>query len=322
MDIVYCLDDNFVMPCGVLLLSVCENNKAEDIVFHIITEGLRADNRVKLEAIVKQYGRKICFYNIDTSLLKSASESPGLQKPNWTLSVYYRLLLGSVLPENIDKVLYLDCDTIVCDSLSELWSTNLENYAIGAVYDYSGDDIRIYNRLDYDSSLGYFNAGVLLINLRYWRTNKIESLLLEYMNRNVAILKYNDQDVLNYVLREQKRGLPMKYNLMKRFFWQTHHLYLNKSRWSDMFNAIQAPVIIHYTPDEKPWHKDSTFHLDYIWRGYYRLSPWKNEPLTYKASYKQRLKMKLRYILRTVGLLSPEVSMYRSLDDKLQTSLD
>lgn len=307
MDIVCCLDDNFVMPCGVLLLSICENNKAEDISFHIITEGLKDDNRIKLEAIAKQYDRKICFYNINTSLLEKALDSPGLQNPDWTFSVYYRLLLGSVLPENIDKVLYLDCDTIVCGSLNELWSTDIANYAIGAVPDCSGDDIRFYNRLNYDFSLGYFNAGVLLINLLYWRRNNIESQLLEYMNSKVAILEYNDQDVLNYVLREQKKELSIKYNLMGRFFWQTRFLYVRRKYWEDISFAIKNPVIIHYTDKSKPWYKESAIVMKDLWLKYYKLSAWRDTPLTYKAPFMRRLYIEIRRALK-----GSETSKYRS----------
>lgn len=307
MDIVCCLDDNFVMPCGVLLLSICENNKTESIAFHIITEGLNPDNRRKIESIAKYYDRMCYFYHIDTSLLKKAFDSPGLRNPNWTLSVYYRLLLCSVLPQNIDKVLYLDCDTIVCASLDELWNIDIQNYAIGAVPDCSGDDIRFYNRLDYDFSLGYFNAGVLLINLLYWRENDIESQLLEYMNRNVAILEYNDQDILNYVLREQKQELSIKYNLMGRFFWQTHFLYVRKKYWGDILTAINSPVIIHYTDRSKPWHKESTIILKEVWLKYYKLSPWRDIPLTYNTPFMRRLYIKIRRVLNI-----SEPSKYRS----------
>lgn len=300
INIVCCLDDRFVMPCGVLLLSVCENNKNKNIVFHIVSEGLKADNIIKLEAIVKQYDCAIHFYNVNTGLLKIAADSPGLKNPNWPISVYFRLLLCSTLPENVDKVLYLDCDTLVCGSLAELWNMDIEGYAVAAAPDSTGDNIMHYNRLDYDFSLGYFNAGVLLINLLYWRNNDIERKLLEYTNKNVYILEYNDQDVLNYVFREQKKIISIKYNLMLRFFWQTRFLFVRREYWEDISNAINNPIIIHYGGRLKPWHKESTLVLKEVWLKYYKLSLWGDIPLTYKTPFKTRLYLKIRKSLQAI----------------------
>ena len=73
----------------------------------------------------------------------------------------------------------LDADMIVNGPIIDLYNTDLGNAAIGAVIDQSCDDIRHYNRLGLDSDKGYFNAGLLLINLNLW---KKENCPQKYLN--------------------------------------------------------------------------------------------------------------------------------------------
>lgn len=312
MNIASCLDDNYAMPCGVLFVSICENNKDQEIVFYVLSEKLKEENKKTLEKIVAGYGQHICFYTIDPEPVQHCPFQQEFQTPFITLSTYYRLLLSSTLPDNVDKVLYLDCDTIVCGELKELWNTVIDDYAIAAVSDCFGDSIVHYNRLNYDFSLGYFNAGVLLINLNCWRHNNIERKLLEYIRDYPETLEFYDQDALNYILREQKKELPIKYNLTSLFLWKTRYLLVKKSRWEEVFAAIKAPVIVHYTISPKPWHKDSAYLLNHVWLEYYKMSPWKNVPLRYKRTFMQRSKSILRNILVCFKILAPAQSKYRT----------
>ena len=82
--------------------------------------------------------------------------------------------------------------------MDSLWNIDIANNSVGAVPDITLTyDIRSYNRLDYEMELGYFNSGVLLINLDYWRKNSLSTIILEYINENVEKLKFHDQDALN-----------------------------------------------------------------------------------------------------------------------------
>ena len=72
----------------------------------------------------------------------------------------------------------------------------------------------------YSPSLGYFNAGVLLVNLRYWRENNLSESFFEIINKYPERLRYHDQDVLNIVLKEIKLTLPLKYNVQHGYFFK------------------------------------------------------------------------------------------------------
>ena len=174
MNIVCCTDKNYVMPCGVLLCSICENNKDEAVNIYIVSDSSVDQHcKDKLNSIVAKYTQKSLFFiNINSS---DMNDLPGLHNGHYiTKAAYYRLFLSSLLPRDINKVIYLDCDMIVRKSLKKLWETSLEGKAIGTVADMCEIGISHYNNLHYPLSLGYFNSGMLLVNLKLWREENFE----------------------------------------------------------------------------------------------------------------------------------------------------
>ena len=144
---------------------------------------------------------------------KSENPFQSYDYSRWSPVIFYRLIACSIFP-NIDKLLYLDSDTLVCGDLSELFNTNISNYALGAVRDMAptedadnpnGKYVREFaeNHLQNDA---YFNSGILLINLKNMATN--QQLLLDVK----VPLKYPDQDILNVGLYKQIKPLALKYN--------------------------------------------------------------------------------------------------------------
>lgn len=144
---------------------------------------------------------------------KSENPFQSYDYSRWSPVIFYRLIACSIFP-NIDKLLYLDSDTLVCGDLSELFNTNISNYALGAVRDMAptedannpnGKYVREFaeNHLQNDV---YFNSGILLMNLKNMAKN--QQLLLDVK----VPLKYPDQDILNVGLHKQIKPLTLKYN--------------------------------------------------------------------------------------------------------------
>ena len=71
--------------------------------------------------------------------------------------------------------------------------------------------------MGYETRYGYFNSGVLLLNLTYWRENNLENELLEYAYNNIGLLQYHDQDILNAVLKDRKKQMSIAYNVQSTF---------------------------------------------------------------------------------------------------------
>lgn len=316
MDIVACTDKWFVMPTGVMMQSVCVNNTEVDIVFHIIIDdNVSIEDRHDLEGVVSSFdGKSVMFYAANKEMLSRMFPS-GNGRYNITKATYYRLYISELLPKSIKKVLYLDGDVIVRHSLLPLWKMNIEQYAIAGAYDSTSGLIEFYNRLKYPAHLGYVNAGVLLINLNYWREHDVLKHFGEYMNGHSEDIKCHDQDILNVVFCEKKLFFPLKYNLPHAFLWKNIYEYDYWKLEAEVLDAQKDPVIVHYTGPFKPWEKyqrsphpfRSTFYK------YQSQTKWKGVKYEHRP-LKMRLVNFIADTLRMLKLKSPWEYTYIDID--------
>lgn len=279
MDIAICINENYLMPSGVMLCSLFENNKEEQIVVHALL-GKDGDKcKQPLKDLTSKYHQKILFYDMSQISMDDFPVGLHFQESFITIEAYYRLFLMNVLPRTMDKVLYLDSDIVICGSIRELWEIDISDVAVGAVPDCFHQDIHETNRIGYEVGLGIFNSGVLLINLNYWREHDVMKEFVVYAKEAKDHLKYHDQDVLNYVFRHCKKELPIRFNL------QTIHMYYDRFRYlhfrliDDVKEAFLHPVVIHYTGPEKPWYSNAYHPLKSYFNKYRQLTPWKDVPL-------------------------------------------
>ncbi|EDZ3577055.1 glycosyltransferase family 8 protein, partial [Salmonella enterica] len=190
-----------------------------------------------------------------------------------------RFLIPDVVNKKVSKILYLDCDIICHDSLSELVNVNLEGEIAGVILDSPDMQVRV-KKLDYGVDFnGYFNAGVMLINNDEWRKNNVTQESLSMINSG-KIFRYADQDVLNILLNGKVKYLQRKFN--------------NKTTLSVNFDAeaknIDNTIIMHYVTPNKPWYK--IFKAKYFER-YFNESPWQNNRRFFSPSPSEiRLKAK------------------------------
>ena len=102
--------------------------------------------------------------------------------------------------------------------ISEFWNTDLSGCGAACVEDIGKDEDERYERLHYDKSCSYFNAGVLLINLDYWRKHKVDVQCVRYFETYPERIQFNDQDLLNVVLCKDKVFVPLKWNMQDGFY--------------------------------------------------------------------------------------------------------
>lgn len=313
MDIVICTDNNYVMPSGVLFCSICENNREEEITFHVIADNSFSENsRQALLNIINKYHKEIYFYPIDSKIFASFPVHQKNQPAHITLATYYRLYLAELLPKNLNKILYLDGDIIVRNNLNELWNTEIKDYAIGAVPDQNEGLIGFYNRLKYPQRLGYFNAGVLLINLKYWRDNNLTEQFNKFLQTYPERIILHDQDILNYVLRTKKKYLPLKYNVQNGFLY--NEINISWEYENQLQEAIKNPCIIHYLLGSKPWNRGCNHPFRNEFFRYQKLTQWKNVPLQPNPE-KLNFKRFIKKFLQRIGLISKPQNTYK---DNLQ----
>lgn len=294
MEILLCLDNNYTMPTGVLMTSLSMNNN--DVSYHIIVNKSFSDeNRVLLELLANQYGNRISFYSVDC---KSETVFPMRNDgmPNYiSVITYYRLLATDILPDSIHKIIYLDGDMIVRQSLSQLWNEPIEEYAVGVVHDM---DERLHitrNSLPYPIDTGYFNAGMLLINLDYWREHSCKDRFLQFMLDHSDKIIAHDQDVLNSVLFDEKKWLPISYNFQNGFLYDIPEMInYSDSIVDDIHKFERNPAIIHYCSGSKPWHFDCVHPQRKVWDYYRKHSLWKDIDLSKELTIRETLSLFLR----------------------------
>lgn len=281
MDFVLTIDTNFAPQGAACIASICENNKTvPDLSFHILTTGIKREAAEKLQNLVSSYNRTLSIIDIG-NIYKYFS--PDFDTSGWNEIVLARLLMARFLPETISRVLYLDGDTIVRGSLRELWETDMQGCALGAVREPTASIAQ--RELLQIADMRYFNAGVLLVDLSTWREQGIERRLLEYCEVNRDKLFANDQDAINGCLAGQIYELSPKYNYVNSFYYYTHSAltkmcrpapYLSKIDYS---NQTADPVIVHFLGEERPWRKGNTHRYRTDYQRYLQLTPLSGTPL-------------------------------------------
>jgi len=277
MEIALCIDENVLEPCGVLIKSICENSKEETVNFHILTDNsINEQDKGVLGDIILGYDcKKMDFYLVDNSIMDNYPNTKN--HATITKVTYYRLFLADILSPAIEKVIYLDSDIIVRKNLITLWNFPIDNFPIAAVCDMDEQKEEKYQRLDYDKRWGYFNAGVLVLNLAFWRENKITKKCLDFISEHPEKIIQHDQDVLNYVLHEQRKILSMRYNFQNGFMYKTKKIE-EKKYADDLSESLKDPVIVHYTCD-KPWKENCDNPLRNIYFFYRNMTIWQHSPL-------------------------------------------
>ncbi|MDR0546858.1 MAG: glycosyltransferase family 8 protein [Dysgonamonadaceae bacterium] len=279
MDIVLCTDNNYAQYCTVAIASVCRNNKGTHISFHIITDGLSEKNKRNIQKVISGYAQKIIFYSIDSTVLKNCPIHSTVRNCDTNIAVYFRLLIPLLLPETIEKVLYLDCDLVVRKNLSELWKIDIGNNPIGAVkeYDYFDGiiaDTEMLKKLNFDPTKGYFNSGVLLMNLPYWREHDLSNKLINFIDTYSESIRYWDQDAINVVLSGNIKPLPPRFNVQTIFLDKNSPV--NKTKGEE-------PAICHYTEYWKPDHPECCHAYKNEYYKYLLLTPWRKYWLILKC---------------------------------------
>lgn len=276
-------DNNYIQHCMAMLCSLFQNNKHR-IDLHVLTHDLSEKNRGYIEQLTIRYNNNVYFYQVDESLLDGVQFRKN--RP-LTKAAYYRLLLSSILSDKIDKVLYLDCDMIVLGDISYIFNVEIDNYALAATRDDGFPYTDKHRRqLHLQVSDATFCSGIMLVNLKYWRDNKVEPILLDYAKKFREEVYLHDQDVLNYAFKGKWFVLPPKWNrgAYSKMISSTDNL-----KRFDYIEYYKKPIVLHYSERTiKPWYKCYSYKKkEYV--KYLSLSNFP-EPVYSSVSLLQRIK--------------------------------
>ena len=279
MNVLYTCDNNYVWLMGVSVVSLFENNcLMDEINVYILGENISDENKKILCDIAENYNRKIVVIDVpEIDIPKS------LVSARWPLSAFTRLYSGQLLPNEMKKVLYLDCDTIISGSIEELEGLDVLNYIVYGIIDCIGSSYKKNIGLDPDEQ--YVNAGVLLFNLEKLRRIDIKDTIDRYMIKYENLINYADQDILNGIFNGKIGTIAPQYNVMTIDVVHTYKEITilrrptNFYTEEELIKAVNNPVIIHYTTNMRvvrPWFQDTNHPFMDEFRKYLKMSPWKN----------------------------------------------
>lgn len=298
MNIVLATDDSYIQHCAVTMTSIVCHNK--DVHFFVITEGLTDINKQVLKDIVARVSCSLDFCIVDSHILSQLPMPSDPTLAHISVATYYRLFLADLLPVYVDKALYLDCDMIIRGSLSPLWEESIEGYANAAVFQHDCEQtVSCMNRLHIPPNHGYFNAGMQLINIDYWRKNNIQSAFLDFLRDNRSTIVYHDQDVMNAVLHGKTKRVSMIWNMFLSKRPNTEISFMGRPETIASLQDIwDNCVIVHYTSSIKPWrfmcdHPLTELYYDYLAKTVF----YDYKPTFDKAMLWYRIKVRLNKIL-------------------------
>lgn len=293
INILICSDKNYIMPTAVLLKSLAINHKTvinnSDknsvtvnynstkysksnylIIAYILNSDLNDNDIDNLKNIVNEDNLNIISLKVNEHDFKDLLVSGYISK-----SAYYRILASELLPETVDRVLYLDCDIIINGSIKELYYEDFEDNYLIACEDkvISCSDEKVYSNLSLDINKDkYFNSGAILFNIKAIRQiSDFKNKLFKYIEENNNKFIFHDQDILNGFFKDKVK-------------FADYFIYNNIVKWitnkNDLKKAYEKTVVFHYADKWKPWKYNYIGYADEIF--------WKYACLTeYKSLYKE-----------------------------------
>lgn len=281
MHILYASDENYIRHMAASMLSVMDHNrKAKELTIHLLSMGISDESRAALDKLAGEYGRRVCIYELGDIRRWFDFD---FDTRGFAPSAMGRLFLARMLPEDIERVLYLDCDTVVMDDLSDLFSLDMTGYDLGMVAEPTVNKGRRV-QLGMPDEQKYFNSGVLLVNLKKWRADNTEATVIGYYRDMGGNLVAPDQDAINGALPGRILELAPRYNygsVQIYYSWKAQKKisaptpFLSEEEYR---RGTEKPAIVHFLGEERPWRAGNTHPYTPAYEHYLGKTPWKDTP--------------------------------------------
>lgn len=299
LNVLYQFNEKYAPYAGVSITSLFENNKqCQEIHVYILGENLTDVSIRKLKKLAEMYGRKLFFEETENLIIKM--KKWGIPSYRGSYAANMRLFLPLILKENISRILYLDADTIVNDSVEELYQMDLKDNALAMVLDSLGTKYKHnIGLLDYEP---YYNSGVILFDLNNWRKYNCSEKIVEYIQRTKIVYSSPDQDLLNVVCKKYIMQIGPEWNYQPMHVAYTVRQYfkcyqdISYYKPEQIENAKKRVKIYHFFRflGEFPWNEGNLHPDNDIFDEYLEKSPWsdyKKEPSDCKLANKIEKKL-------------------------------
>lgn len=264
IKVVVAADNNYAQHAAVVMASIMANTQAKEVCFYVLSDAIAEENKKKILATATCIGTTVNF--VELSEVKSYDQL--FISGHISRAAYFRLDIARILPETVKRVIYVDVDLVFFKDIQELWDTDLKNLPLAAVADLgilSSDRMmeQKQNTIGVTRADGYFNSGVMLLNLELWRKNNYSEKLLELAVKYK--LRHHDQDVLNKLFKKQWYGLELKWNVIPPVFKLYFKLLFHSAYRRKAIEARKNMAVMHFAGRIKPWYfpEQTAFNKEY-----------------------------------------------------------
>lgn len=268
MTIAYACDKNYAALTAISAVSALSHNRGARIV--LLGYNLEEDARELVCSRVVKAGGEFLYRDVSPSVEKLVRQGVC---PYTSYAAYARIFIPDVL-EDVDRVLYLDCDTLVDGSLDELFATDLQGKPFALGYDCVLHHYKRYIHLP--SELPYYNSGVMLIDLNEWRSCRCTERILAELERPSGPNPLGDQDVIVRIFPQETRPIDPKWNFLSQFLMLSYNgvrrivgenedLLFSREAYGE---ALQHPMIYHFSGQTlgRPWFTSSRHPMRNLYR--------------------------------------------------------
>jgi lipopolysaccharide biosynthesis glycosyltransferase len=261
----------YVPHASAMLHSMLEQSGGLDIEAHYLHgPEMPAEHMRRLSEMVARGGGTLVTHEMSNDRIAGLPEMEFIPATMW-----YRIYLPELLPD-VDKILYLDADTIAVDSLADLWSTELDSHYVAGVTNVFEPWNRTYPQaLGLPDDESYFNSGVLLMNLEAMRRDDTTAALRDYaLTAPENRIAWGDQDALNVVLHDKRLRLHPRWNFMNSVatFPEAEEIFgaeaVKEARANPAIRHFEGPSV------NKPWHYLCGREMRELYLGHRRRTPW------------------------------------------------
>ncbi|GEL66571.1 glycosyltransferase family 8 protein [Marinilactibacillus psychrotolerans] len=265
IDILVTLDESYLDPLKVMLTSLHQNNRQTDFRIWLIHERISSEKLRSLQTLLKFYEMELKVIKVPQDLFSDAPTAERYPK-----EMYYRLACGNLLPESVKRVIYLDPDTLIINSIKELWEVDLEgNILAAATHSGLTNITKGINNIRLGTNRGYFNSGIMVIDVEQARSKVQIEDIYDTIRKYSDYLLLPDQDVMNYLYGEFTKEIPEEiwnYDTRQSSAYFTRSFGAHNTHW-----VAGNTVILHYCGKPKPWNEKSNNRFTLLYLHYQQL---------------------------------------------------
>lgn len=260
MNLVFSFDEGYANTFRVLMQSIFQNHSSKHFTVYVLHDEMPENVLLEIQEDMDSY--QYSFRPINCRNYLQQSESFRINR-YYTVEMYLWLYAPDLLPETVERALYLDPDIINLNSIEEFYAQDFNNHLFIAMdYKIKNRLIQPINnlRLGTRAAENYFNSGVVLMNIAKLREERVTKEITDAVIENKAVLILPDQDIFNHLYHGEIKEADWEiYNVDHRLY-QLFHL-INPDRYN--LNWVEEEVVfIHYTGKHKPWIERENYRYD------------------------------------------------------------